>query len=238
MLEFIKEKRTHYATNLTRFDAGEKVVLMGWVHRRRDLGGLIFIDLRDVSGLIQVVFKPEKKELIAMAHKLRNEYVFAVSGKVVLRENINRDLLTGEIEVEAELTIKALERGYRIMEIPINLRPRPKGSHSKIHILRDGLKILLTILALFRDYKPLTFFGVLGLGLIILGFIPGLIVIYEYMTTGLVLRFPSAILAIGLVLSGMLLIVIGLILHTVNRRFQEMEYFMRLLIKQSDKRSV
>ncbi len=108
MLEFIKEKRTHYATNLTRFDAGEKVVLMGWVHRRRDLGGLIFIDLRDVSGLIQVVFKPEKKELIAMAHKLRNEYVFAVSGKVVLRDekNINRDLLTGEIEVEADnLTI-------------------------------------------------------------------------------------------------------------------------------------
>ncbi|MBM2842182.1 MAG: glycosyl transferase family 2, partial [Anaerolineales bacterium] len=65
-------------------------------------------------------------------------------------------------EVEAELTIRSLERGFRIVEIPIDLVGRPAGSHSKIRILRDGFRILLTILALFRDYKPLTFFGGIG----------------------------------------------------------------------------
>ncbi len=108
MLDFIKEKRTHYATELSKSDINKKVVLMGWVHRRRDLGGLIFIDLRDVSGIIQIVFKPENKELIENAHKLRNEFVFAVSGTVLARDekNINKELITGEIEVEADnLTI-------------------------------------------------------------------------------------------------------------------------------------
>lgn len=133
-------------------------------------------------------------------------------------------------EVETELTIKALQRGYRIAEVPVVLRPRPEGSHSKIRIVNDGLKILLTILALFRDYKPLTFFGGLGAILILLGLIPGGVAIYEFLETGLVLRFPSAILSVGTVLSGMLLIVVGLILHTINRRFQELEYYMRLLI--------
>ena len=135
-------------------------------------------------------------------------------------------------EVETELTIKALQRGYRIAEVPVALRPRPEGSHSKIRILNDGVKILWTILALFRDYKPLTFFGGLGGLLILLGLIPGGVAIYEFLETGLVLRFPSAILSVGMILSGMLLLMVGLILHTINRRFQELEYYMRLLIDQ------
>jgi len=133
-------------------------------------------------------------------------------------------------EVETELTIKALQRGYRIAEVPVALRPRPEGSQSKIRIVHDGVKILWTILALFRDYKPLTFFGGLGALLILLGLIPGGVAIYEFLETGLVLRFPSAILAVGIILSGMLLIVVGLILHTINRRFQELEYYIRLAI--------
>jgi hypothetical protein len=84
-------------------------------------------------------------------------------------------------------------------------------------------------LALFRDYKPLTFFGGIGLALALGGLIPGLYAISGFLETGLVLRFPSAILAVGLVLSGILLIAVGLILHTVNRRFQEMEHYFRVL---------
>lgn len=133
-------------------------------------------------------------------------------------------------EVETELTIKALQRGYRISEVPVALRPRPEGSHSKIRIVHDGVKILWTILALFRDYKPLTFFGGLGALLILVGLIPGGVAIYEFLETGLVLRFPSAILSVGTILSGMLLIVVGLILHTINRRFQELEYYIRLVL--------
>ena len=105
MLDFIgEEKRTHYAENLNKTNIGEKITLMGWVHRRRDLGGLIFIDLRDVSGLIQIVFKPKNREIHLKASKLRHEYVIAVKGQVVVRaeENINKNMVTGEIEIEAE----------------------------------------------------------------------------------------------------------------------------------------
>jgi len=72
-------------------------------------------------------------------------------------------LIVRGFEIEAEITIKALERGFRLVEVPVDLRPRMEGSYSKIHILRDGLRILGTIFSLFRDYKPLTFFGSLGL---------------------------------------------------------------------------
>ena len=134
-------------------------------------------------------------------------------------------------EIEAELTIKTLERGYRITEIPIDLKARPEGSCSKIRIVQDGLRILWTIFALFRDYKPLTFFGIFGLSFVALGLIPGLVVIHEYLSTGWILRLPSAILAVGLVLTGMLLTVVGLTLHTIDRRFQELEYLLRSLGK-------
>jgi len=138
-------------------------------------------------------------------------------------------LFTGGFEIETELTIKALERGYRIVEVPTNLGRRPEGSHSKIRWVRDGILILNTILALFRDYKPLTFFGAAGLVFMVAGLIPGTIVILEFLRIGLVLRLPSAVLAVGLVLCGMLLVIAGLIVHTIVRRFQELDYQLRLL---------
>ena len=105
MLDFIRNnKRTHFAGKLNKNNVGEKVTLMGWVHRRRDLGGLIFIDLRDVSGIMQIVFKPGIAEVHQKAGRLRNEYVIAIKGKVAARqqENINPNITTGEIEVEVE----------------------------------------------------------------------------------------------------------------------------------------
>ena len=136
----------------------------------------------------------------------------------------------GGFEIETELTIKAIARGYRIVEIPIDLVHRPAGSHSKIRIWRDGVIILNTILALFRDYKPLTFFGGAGLLLMALGLIPGLIVVVEFINTGLVRRLPSAVLAVGLVLCGILAITVGLILHSIARRAQEFEYQLQVLV--------
>jgi len=132
-------------------------------------------------------------------------------------------------ETETELTIKALARGYRIVELPVNLKARPEGSFSKIRVLQDGFVILNSIFTLFRDYKPLTFFGTIGLFLILLGLIPGTLVIVEFIKTGLVPRLPSAILAVGLVLSGMLAIVVGIVLHTIARRFQELDYQLKIL---------
>lgn len=136
----------------------------------------------------------------------------------------NIPLFGGGFEIETELTIKALERGYRIVEMPVDLGQRPEGSHSKIKLLRDGWLILSTIFRLFRDYKPLAFFGSVGMAMIAAAFIPGTLVIYEFIETGLVPRLPSAVLAVGMVLSGMLLIVVGLVLHTIARRFNEIEH--------------
>jgi len=145
----------------------------------------------------------------------------------------NLPLFVTGFEIEAEITIKSLERGFRLLEVPVNLRSRGEGSQSKIRIVRDGLRILGTIFALFRDYKPLTFFGSLGLVTILLGILPGIRAILGYIETGLVEKFPSAILSVGMILTGLLFIMVGLILHTLNRRFREMEHFLRVLSEDS-----
>lgn len=135
----------------------------------------------------------------------------------------NLPLLSRGFEIETELTVKSVERGYRIFEIPVNLSKRQEGSKSKIKIFGDGIVIFNTIFALFRDYKPLTVFGLLGSFFMFCGFIPGIIVIREFILTGYIHRVPSAILSVGLVLSGLMVIFFGLVLHTISRRFQELD---------------
>ncbi|WP_155591733.1 aspartate--tRNA ligase [Lysinibacillus cavernae] len=95
--------RTHASNELSEALQGEKVVLKGWVQRRRDLGGLIFIDLRDRTGITQVVFSPDVAEAHALADKVRSEYVIEVEGMVILRteDQINPNVPNGKIEVEA-----------------------------------------------------------------------------------------------------------------------------------------
>jgi aspartyl-tRNA synthetase len=95
-------KRTNYAGNLRAADTGESVILMGWVHRRRDLGQLIFIDLRDRAGIAQIVFNKElHPEAHRKAEELRSEFVIAVEGKVIRRQKANPEIGTGEVEVMA-----------------------------------------------------------------------------------------------------------------------------------------
>jgi len=95
-------KRTKYAGELRAADAEKDVVLMGWVHRRRDLGQLIFIDLRDRAGIAQIVFNKElHPEAHAKAEQLRSEFVVAVEGRVLRRQKPNPEIATGEVEVMA-----------------------------------------------------------------------------------------------------------------------------------------
>jgi aspartyl-tRNA synthetase len=97
-------RRTHMCSELDTGNVGQMVTVMGWTHKRRDLGGVIFIDLRDRSGVLQVVFNSEAdSELFKKAEMLRNEYVIAVIGEVVKRapETVNPKIKTGEIEVVA-----------------------------------------------------------------------------------------------------------------------------------------
>ena len=172
---------------------------------------------RFFQNTLNFIFKVRLSDILSGYRAFNREFV----------KNI--PIFGGGFETETELTIKALVRGYRIVELPVDLKARPEGSFSNIRILRDGFVILNSILTLFRDYKPLTFFGVIGLFLILLGLIPGTVVIVEFIKTGLVPRLPSAVLAVGLVLAGMLAIVVGIVLHTITRRFQELDYQLKVL---------
>ncbi|MCE7869306.1 aspartate--tRNA ligase [bacterium CPR1] len=98
-------RRTHRCGELRTEHVGQEVVLMGWVHRRRDLGGLIFVEVRDREGLAQCVFdSAESKSAFALAERLRSEYVVAVEGKVLQRspQTVNPNLATGEVEVHVD----------------------------------------------------------------------------------------------------------------------------------------
>ncbi|MCJ2147479.1 aspartate--tRNA ligase [Bacillus paralicheniformis] len=97
--------RTYYCGEITEKAIGESIVLKGWVQKRRDLGGLIFIDLRDRTGIVQVVFNPDvSKAALETAESIRSEYVLDITGKVVAREEatVNPNLKTGRIEIQAE----------------------------------------------------------------------------------------------------------------------------------------
>ena len=97
--------RSHYANQLSKETVGQDVIVNGWVQKRRDLGGLIFVDLRDRTGIVQVVFNPDiSEEAIQLADQIRSEYVVAVKGKVVERdpETVNPKIETGEIEILGE----------------------------------------------------------------------------------------------------------------------------------------
>jgi aspartyl-tRNA synthetase len=95
-------KRTHYCGALRANDAGAEVVIMGWVHRRRDLGQLIFIDLRDREGIAQIVVnKEDHPHIHAKAEQLRSEFVVAIKGQVIKRQKPNPEIATGEVEVIA-----------------------------------------------------------------------------------------------------------------------------------------
>jgi aspartyl-tRNA synthetase len=113
-------KRSNYCGELRAADAGREVTVMGWVHTRRDHGGLIFVDLRDRSGILQLVFNPERSQAaFALAEDLRGEFVIAVRGRVEHRpaETLNPNLATGEIEIiaaEAKLLSRARSTPFPI----------------------------------------------------------------------------------------------------------------------------
>ena len=95
--------RTHFCGELNKSFLEKEVILCGWVNRRRDHGGVIFLDLRDKIGLAQIVINPETKETFKLAESIRNEFVLKVKGKVIARDSgmINKKISTGEIEVLA-----------------------------------------------------------------------------------------------------------------------------------------
>jgi glycosyltransferase involved in cell wall biosynthesis len=131
-------------------------------------------------------------------------------------------LIAQGFELEAELSMQALAGSFVVTEVPVHYRARGEGSVSKLSTLRDGYRILVALLAFFRDYRPLTCFGGLALIMFLLSAAFGSVVIGQYLRTGEVLRVPMAILSVGLALLGAISMFGGLFLSSLGRRSQQL----------------
>jgi len=138
--------------------------------------------------------------------------------------------LSAGFETETELTVHALELGMPIAEIQTDYAERPLGSASKLRTIRDGIRILRTILVLVKDERPLAFFGTVALLLLLLGIGFGASVVVEFMRIGLVPRLPTAVLASTLVLLAALAIACGFVLDSVARGRKELKRLAYLAV--------
>lgn len=126
-------------------------------------------------------------------------------------------VLSRGFEVETEMTIHSLNNNLRLYEMPIQYRDRPESSVSKLDTVGDGIKVMSTIFRMIREYKPLPFFGGLGLIIGIVGIVLCGTVTFEFAKTGVVTHFPTLIGAVMLVIAGLLLIIAGIILDVMAK---------------------
>jgi aspartyl-tRNA synthetase len=153
--------RNAWCGGLSAARVGETVRVSGWVHRRRDHGGLIFVDVRDRSGIVQLVFHPESAgDAHALAERLRSEYVVSAEGEVVRREqgNVNPNLATGEIEIDvnaAELLAESATPPFPVDEdgaVDETLRLRHRVLDLRRAGMRDAMLLRHTVVRSMRDY--------------------------------------------------------------------------------------
>ena len=163
-----------------------------------------------ICNLINGIFKSNLKD--------------PMSGYRAFSREVVRELpvVASGFDVETEMTLQMLYRNFKIIEVEIPYRERPEGSVSKLNTFKDGFKVLYKILSIMQAYKPLTFFGGIGLILIVLGLAVGSYVINEFALYQYIYSVPKAILAVGLVLSGLLTIIVGIVLHSLNFRLLEL----------------
>lgn len=171
-----------------------------------------------------------------------NKRPFHNFGNTIVRKSINllfkndvRDIMTGYrafsyqfvktfsvqskgFEIETEMTIHAVEKRMQIENVIIQYRDRPEGSESKLNTYADGVKVIRTIIRLFRHYKPFPFFGTISAVLFLLAFIFFIPVFMEYMKTGMVLKFPTLIMCGFAVIAGMQSFFSGLILSKIVQK--------------------
>lgn len=126
-------------------------------------------------------------------------------------------VLSEGFQIETELSIHAVDRRWRIVNIPVEYRNRPEGSVSKLNTVSDGLKVIAMIGTLFKDYRPLKFFSLIALAFCIGGLCAGMPVVSEYLATGLVPRLPTAILAVAFMFIAALSLATGFILDAVAK---------------------
>ena len=162
-----------------------------------------------VRGLVNWIFHSNLTDIMSGYRAFSRELVKAVP------------IFSTGFEVETEFTIRTLDYGFRIKEIQVPYRKRPEGSSSKLRTFHDGFRVLTEIARIAKAYKPFTFFGGIGLVLIIIGVTSGIWVIMDYLEDEYVDKAPTAILSAGMMLLGFGSIGIGILLNTINYRFRE-----------------
>lgn len=153
-----------------------------------------------VRWLINKIFKNSIKDIMTGYRVFSKMFVKTVA------------VMSEGFQVETELTITALEYRYNIKSLPIQYRDRPNGSSSKLNTVSDGIKVLITLFDLAKNYRPLLVFSVVSLVFCVLSLFIGIPVIFEFIKTRYITKLPSAVLASSMMVVSFLLIVLGLIL--------------------------
>lgn len=184
-------------------------------------------------------------------HNLGNKLVRFLINK--LFDNNIKDIMTGYrafsyefvkgfpvlskgFEIETEMTIHAVDKNFKLIEIPVNYKDRPEGSESKLNTYSDGFKVLKTIATLFKEYKPAAFFNILSILFFIIALILGLPVFIEYFKTGLVPKFPSLIVSGISLMIALLLCTTGIILQVIAKKHKQLyELYLNLLRNKDEK---
>lgn len=157
-----------------------------------------------VQGLIGLLFKNEIKDIMTGYRAFNRFFVKTMP------------VMSDGFQIETEMSIHALDKKFRLKEIPIEYRDRPDGSESKLNTFRDGYRVIKTLLGLFKDYKPLLFFGSISVVSLVLGLLVGIPVILEFILTRFITKVPSAILAVGFIVVSVTSLSCGLILDTIS----------------------
>ena len=173
---------------------------------------------RLVRGLINTIFTSDIKDIMTGYRAFNYEFVKSFP------------ILSKGFEIETEMSIHALDKNFKLLEVPVTYRDRPAGSVSKLNTYKDGFRVLKTIARLFRDYKPFAFFGWLGLLCFIIATIFFVPVLQAYFSTGLVAKFPPLIVCSGIYVVAFLLWMSGLILDVIAKKHRQLfELYLNIL---------
>jgi len=173
-----------------------------------------------VRGLINKLFKSNVRDIMTGQRAFSRDFVKSFP------------VLSKGFQVETEMTIHTLDKNLKWMEVPVEYRDRPEGSESKLNTIPDGIKVIITIFNMVREFKPLLFFGLSGLFVLLVALIIGVFPIVEYIETGLVTKFPSLIVSGVLLIVSLLLWSVGLISDLINKKDRQLfEINLNLLRK-------
>ncbi|WP_294151535.1 glycosyltransferase family 2 protein [uncultured Clostridium sp.] len=177
---------------------------------------------RLVRGLINTIFSSDIKDIMTGYRAFNYQFVKSFP------------ILSKGFEIETEMSIHALDKNFKLLEVPVTYRDRPAGSVSKLNTYKDGFRVLKTIARLFRDYKPFAFFGWLGLLCFLIATVFFAPILEGYFSTGTVPKFPTLIVCSGIYVVSFLLWMSGLILDVIAKKHRQLfELYLNIL---SDKK--